>query len=200
MPLDEQECGGICNCRSGDEVEALRYVLHKFFTRMDDGHYSKRMAEEVAKSEQISDSRRRGGLEKARRQRDAVRAQVVLKQNTSIAPAGTPTPTPTPTLTTKEKQGAVAPDWLPAEAWSEFKRHRRAIRKPMTALAEQKSISALAELRNAGMDPTAVIEQSIANGWTGLFPVKQGMGKQAALEARNAANVAEFVRMVNAPK
>ena len=40
MPLDEQECASICNCRSADEIEALRYVLERFFVRMDDGHYT----------------------------------------------------------------------------------------------------------------------------------------------------------------
>ena len=44
MPLDEQEAAGICNCRSNDEIEALRYVMARFFTRMADGHYNKRMA------------------------------------------------------------------------------------------------------------------------------------------------------------
>jgi uncharacterized protein YdaU (DUF1376 family) len=97
VPLDEQESAGIANCRSADEIEALRYILTRYFVRMDDGWYNQRMTEEIAKAEAISEGRRKGGFEKARRQRDALRhAQALLKQSTSNASAGTPTPTPTP--------------------------------------------------------------------------------------------------------
>jgi uncharacterized protein YdaU (DUF1376 family) len=48
MPLDEQECAGICNCRSADEIDAMRYVLQRYF--VDDGWYNKRMAEIVAQA------------------------------------------------------------------------------------------------------------------------------------------------------
>ena len=65
MPLDEQELAGICNCRSADEVEALRYVMERYFVRMDDGHYNKRMADEVLRFELISKARSDGGIKSA---------------------------------------------------------------------------------------------------------------------------------------
>src|SRR3974390_1559534 len=37
LPHDEQECAGIANCRSADEIDALRYVLSRFFVKLDDG-------------------------------------------------------------------------------------------------------------------------------------------------------------------
>ncbi|MFM7012042.1 MAG: YdaU family protein [Betaproteobacteria bacterium] len=61
VPLDERKQCGICNARSGDEVEAMRRVLQEFFTRMDDGYYNKRMAEEIAKAEGLSLSRSNSG-------------------------------------------------------------------------------------------------------------------------------------------
>jgi uncharacterized protein YdaU (DUF1376 family) len=73
MPLDEQECAGICNCRSADEVEALRYIIDRYFIRMDDGHYNKRMADEVVRFEQISKARSDGGLRSAEARRDKAR-------------------------------------------------------------------------------------------------------------------------------
>ena len=62
MPLDEQECAGICNCRSADEVEALRYVLGRFFVRMEGGHYNMRMEKELGRSTAISNARRTAGI------------------------------------------------------------------------------------------------------------------------------------------
>jgi uncharacterized protein YdaU (DUF1376 family) len=101
VPLDEQEAAGIANCRSTDEVEALRYVLNRYFIQMDDGWYNKRMAKVIADAEQIAGYRRKGGLEKARRQRERVlaasqRAQAVLKQCSSSASPGIPIPIPIP--------------------------------------------------------------------------------------------------------
>jgi uncharacterized protein YdaU (DUF1376 family) len=60
-PLDEQECAGICNCRSSDEIESLRYVLGRFFVRMDDGWYNPRMQREIEKMEAVSGARSTAG-------------------------------------------------------------------------------------------------------------------------------------------
>jgi uncharacterized protein YdaU (DUF1376 family) len=113
LPLDEQECAGIANCRSADEVESLRYILERFFTRLDDGWYNKRMAEEVARAEQLSGIRRENGQKGAEiraarmraRQataRDSSKSLASAKQvlSKSQALAGTPTPTTTLTPTT----------------------------------------------------------------------------------------------------
>jgi len=62
------------------------------------------------------------------------------------------------------------PAWLPADAWADWCHYRRG--KQWTQKAAELSVRKLAELRAEGHDPKAVIEQSIANGWRGLFPVK----------------------------
>jgi hypothetical protein len=81
----------------------------------------------------------------------------------------------------KPKQPARAvpiPDWLPEECWENWKAERRDRKKPMTPRAEQAAINALSDLRNKGHDPAKVIQQSIANGWAGLFELKHGNGSQ----------------------
>lgn len=50
-PLDERKLSGITNARSGGEIESMRRVLAEFFTRMDDGYYNKRVAEELIRVE-----------------------------------------------------------------------------------------------------------------------------------------------------
>ncbi|MDT8894211.1 hypothetical protein RSO41_06045 [Halomonas sp. I1] len=69
-------------------------------------------------------------------------------------------------------QESALPDWLPADAWAELIEHRRQLKAPMNDLAKTKAINKLDKLRQDGSDPAAVIEQTIVNGWKGVFPVK----------------------------
>jgi hypothetical protein len=50
-------------------------------------------------------------------------------------------------------------------------------------LAAKKNLKKLEALRGEGYDPRAVIDQSIANGWTGLFELRgnksNGHGKKS---------------------
>lgn len=70
------------------------------------------------------------------------------------------------------KPEIVLPDWLPNEVWEEFKQHRKQLKKPMSDLAQKKSIKQLEKMRSEGQDVVEVIEASIANGWQGLFNIK----------------------------
>ena len=56
--------------------------------------------------------------------------------------------------------------------WEEFKDHRRQMKKPMTALAESKMLK---ELQKHGNNRAIqMLEQSIMNGWQGIFELKSG--------------------------
>lgn len=109
-PLDEQELAGIANCRSADEIDALRYVVGRFFVRMGDGHYNKRMQQEIERASAISTCRanagRRGANARMQRFRVAQTSaeQVLGKCLTSDA---TPTPTTTTTSTPTPKVKSV---------------------------------------------------------------------------------------------
>jgi len=61
------------------------------------------------------------------------------------------------------------PEWLDLKAWTDWKQHRKEIRKPMTPLAEQKGIKKLKEMAN-GITQRQIIDHCIANGYQGLFP------------------------------
>jgi len=61
------------------------------------------------------------------------------------------------------------PSNLNVEAWHRWEQYRKQIRKPIqppSTGAAQRKLAAF------GPDQSAVVEQSIANGWQGLFPVK----------------------------
>jgi len=55
------------------------------------------------------------------------------------------------------------------KAFSEFREHRKQIKKPLTALAEKKLLDRLAK---SPSEAVAMIEQSIENGWQGVFELK----------------------------
>lgn len=114
LPLDEQECAGIANCRSADEVEALRYVLDRFFVRMDDGWYNSRLQREVERANAISIKRKSAGAK-------GYQAKAKHLLSKSQANASTLTPTPTPT-TTRSKTLSANTDGVFAEFWNLYPR------------------------------------------------------------------------------
>jgi DNA-binding MarR family transcriptional regulator len=68
---------------------------------------------------------------------------------------------------TTEPEGPP-PSTLNVEVWHRWEQYRREIRKPIkpaSKLAAQRKLAAF------GTDQDAVVEQSIANGWQGLFPL-----------------------------
>ena len=63
--------------------------------------------------------------------------------------------------------------------WKEFKEHRKEMKAPMSIRAEKINLNTLKKLIGLGHDQAEVINQTIANGWKGLFEIrkkKQGGG------------------------
>jgi hypothetical protein len=66
----------------------------------------------------------------------------------------------------------------------------------MTPRAEQLIVRELDKLRAAGHEPIAVLEESIARGWKGVFPPKPGRHQQrVASHAGGAAHRREPERV-----
>jgi hypothetical protein len=77
----------------------------------------------------------------------------------------------------------VLPTWVDPDAWAGFEEMRNRLGKPMTSRARQLVLEKLTELRDRGNAPTAVLNQSILNGWQGVFELKGAgsEGKQRAV-------------------
>jgi uncharacterized protein YdaU (DUF1376 family) len=113
LPKDERKLVGICNARSGDEIEAMRRVLNEFFIEMSDGLYNKRISEEIARAEVLSKANSEAGKKSA-----AIRARSQVRRNSStsveralnerLTSVGTPTSTSTTTTTTTKDQKSLA--------------------------------------------------------------------------------------------
>ncbi|OLU09094.1 hypothetical protein BVK87_06765 [Achromobacter denitrificans] len=61
------------------------------------------------------------------------------------------------------------PVWLDAELWGRWARHRAQLRKPLTEEAARQQVKDLANFRQQGHTPEAVIEHAIGKSWQGLF-------------------------------
>lgn len=96
----------------------------------------------------------------------------------------------------RKRARVEVPDWMPPQ-WTDYCAYRKA-RKGWTAKAEALCIRELSRLRDAGHDPAAVIEQSIRNGWAGVFPLKADRpvpgGKLSVVGEQSARILAEWVQ------
>jgi hypothetical protein len=86
---------------------------------------------------------------------------------------------------------------LDAEAWDRWLEFRKEIRKPVKAA----SLAALAKkLAAFGDEQKAVVEQSIAFGWVGLFPLKENengrrtMGRETTTYELHAQRLENWAR------
>lgn len=84
------------------------------------------------------------------------------------------TPLPPETGGVTKKPKFAPPDWIPRREWDGFVEMRTRIKKPLTDLAMERAVSKLDELRKAGDDPAAVLEQSIFHCWQKLLPLSAG--------------------------
>jgi uncharacterized phage protein (TIGR02220 family) len=113
LPLDERKILGICNARSGDEIEAMRRVISEFFVRMDDGFYNKRMQEEIERAENVSAARSQAGRRgyEARAKQLPSNCQAIAKQ-VHLSPPPTLTPALSPSSEVKASLSGK-PDLMP---------------------------------------------------------------------------------------
>jgi len=66
------------------------------------------------------------------------------------------------------------------DAIESFKKHRKALKKPMTEKAIQLFEKELDSLAGKGFDPIGCINTAILNGWQTVYPPKDGANKSSA--------------------
>ncbi len=103
-----------------------------------------------------------------------------------ILPSPSPSQSPSPSPRKKRKgknQGQIDqtglfvagtepcdfPDWLPRTEWTAFVEMRKKLRKPLTAHAQKLVIRKLDEFRKRGFSPAEALNNSVLNGWQGIF-------------------------------
>lgn len=167
------------------------YHVHHLFDHAPE-YVQKRMARESERKKRgqtISDLRRLAALasHKARASRQtgatgghvqtvALQTDATGNHQTTVAddqaangetPAPSPAPSPAPGETT-----TMLPDWMPMENWRGFVEMRQKMKSPLTPRAVAIVVKKLDTLRAKGADPAQLLDQSVMNGWKGIFPVR----------------------------
>lgn len=88
----------------------------------------------------------------------------------------------------------VLPSWMPPELWERWIAHRIEIKEPMTASMMAASLRTLSKFRELGQDIEAVIDNSVAGGYQGLFEIKGAVGVAPRQQPVATVNVAAETR------
>jgi uncharacterized protein YdaU (DUF1376 family) len=203
LPLDVEKCYRICGAVSKEEQETVRGIITEFFVKLEDGHYNKRVAEEVRKAEALSTARasagRSGGLAKAARQDHSIKdhlasAKQVLASAKQVPvsppPCHTiPTPPSSPN-TEKENTGVISKAEViragvsptVARDWFVIRKNKKA---PLTETAWK---AILSEASKAGLSIGEAIKISAERGWQG-FKASWLLEKQPASRQKTFAEI-----------
>lgn len=85
----------------------------------------------------------------------------------------------TPKPVSFDPNNSPLPEWLSASIWASWVSYRHDLKKPIKSQQTvTQSINLLERCRNNGYQPEEIINQSIANGWQGLFEPKAGKQQQ----------------------
>lgn len=189
LPVEIRAVQRLAGARMPEEQEAVETVLREFFRLTDDGWHNKRCDEEIGKAQEQAATNRRIAEEREARRKSTKPDPVVHESCNESLPEREPSHKPLATSQTPEKERKQkpaaraepvflnAPEWLDTDAWGEWCQYRKG--KKWTPRAQALSIAKLRDLMLGGSDPPSVIRQSIAAGWTGLFPLKTGSPNEA---------------------
>ncbi|HDU1485773.1 TPA: replication protein [Klebsiella pneumoniae] len=99
-------------------------------------------------------------------------------------------PPKSPRAVSFDASAVQLPDWLSAEIWSSWVAYRRDLKKPIKSQQTvTQAINLLDRCRLNGYSPEEIINQSIANGWQGLFEPK-GAKQPSRVPSRVSENFA----------
>lgn len=158
-----------CDASGGDIYTLCDYLLEEFFVRDGNFWHHNRIDGEIEKRIKISESRSLAA--KKSHQKDTKTSDA--KAHASAMQVQTQSQSQSQGLSKLNPKGrATIPDWVDGELWADYLEHRQKLKKPMTSKAQQLAISQLERFFKDGENVRDVIEQSIQNGWAGLFTTK----------------------------
>jgi uncharacterized protein YdaU (DUF1376 family) len=201
LPRADKLVFKICGASTKRERNAVKNVLSKFFLKKPGGFSHKRYEQEVKHSESRIKAAQENGRKGGRPQ----------KQKPSDNPAHNPeesypAPAPTPEEEREEKSKSAAkptlispvpPSWLPLSTWLVFLAHRKKLGSAMTEEAMTRMWAKLERFKEKGIDPVACLDESICNGWLGVFePKEHGNGQHESFHEKRSRQSASAITTV----
>jgi uncharacterized protein YdaU (DUF1376 family) len=146
----------------------VEIVLNEFFTQTASGWVNKRAEQEIAHFKGKIDQASRAGKASAERRINARSTPVQRTRNQPI----TNNQEPITSNQDKTKKLFSIPNFIPQDAWQGFYEMRKTGKGVFTERAASLIIKQLTMMHSEGQDVAAVLDQSTANGWKGVFPLK----------------------------
>ena len=158
-----------CWASTKEEIEAVNFVLTKFFTLDGDVYEQKRIKEEVEKYQENCSTNRQIAIDREKKKREGSTGQ--SRSVDDSPPNQEPrTKNQEPIKNKQNKELFVLPDNIDPDTWKAFIEHRRKLKAPMTDRAKTLMINKLLKLHG---NPNDILNQSIENGWKGAFELKE---------------------------
>lgn len=159
-----------------DEVEAVKFVLSKFFTLENGIYLQKRIKEELAEYHAKADTNKRIAIE--REAKRAVKRQEREQHVHEPCRSGDEPPPNHKPLTINHKptpkkeeapasQTFILPDWINKTHWDAW--HSCKKRKGASIEQKRMAVEKLDSWRRSGIDHAAALENAAMAGWQGLF-------------------------------
>lgn len=112
-------------------------------------------------------------LERVRKYRENKKTENVTVTPCNVTSVTSVNVTPEEKRIDKPIRVVTLPEWLPLVPWQEYIEMRKRLKKPMTDYAANLRIKDLEKLKGEGHPPESVLNQSISNSWTDLYPLKK---------------------------
>lgn len=174
LPANAEQLHRMCSCQSDEERSAVDFVVSHFFTLKrgkSGGYIQDRAMKEIEKQQVISEKRSASA-----KQMHSKSSANAVQLNTHLHPH---------LQKNKKKTGAVAPvlpDWLDKDAWNTWVDDRKERGKKLTKAAIAKQLKFLEQHKT---DHAAILDQSVRNGWAGLFALKADQRQTPAPTVRD---------------
>lgn len=161
----------IARCNETHLVKECDSVIDEFFVENERGITQKRVKEEICfatnRAKVARDNGLRGGRPKTQSKPSGLAKPNPEKSSpdSRLHTPEEPNSKPTPIVF----EVIDPPIWVPTDSWQAYLELRRAKKAKITAKAALMIFKKLREWMEKGQDPGAVLEQSVMNGWTGIF-------------------------------
>jgi uncharacterized protein YdaU (DUF1376 family) len=164
------------------EIEAVKFVLSRFFHLSDDGTYTQdRILQELTEYHAKAKTNKRIAIDREtkRKEKSTNREQVVNESPPNQEPR---TINQEPILNTSSKKTSSAkasnenlpiPDFVEIENWNNYLEVRKGLKAKNTVQAIKALATQLKKLVAEGFDANEVVLQSIRSSWKDLYPIKK---------------------------
>jgi uncharacterized protein YdaU (DUF1376 family) len=187
LPDDDAKLARLAGCTPKVWLRVAPLVREKFTWNGSFGKHNRVLMEIAKHDERVTKARNNGLKNKGGGKQVGKQADSKNEANPIANPKLTINHKPIDidkSISPPTPKGVELPVWLNAEVWGQFLQHRQKLKAPMTENAKKLMIGELEKLRFKGDDPHHVLEQSMLNGWKGVFKLK---GNQNDNTARSAA-------------